>query len=428
MKYTLLQCWSDFNKGDLGIIQGTIIGIQKLDSEAKIEAISCFEFDDPRFKSDHQLLSSCVEQIHPAIFGLLNIKIFGKVRNTALFKLIAMFWNFPRMLFLLLTPMFFWQIVLNREEQKTVKAIESSDVLISKGGSFLDCTPSFRTRVGLFRILFFFLILLKMKKTYYILGQSIGPVYGRLNRLLLNYILKKSKFVFLRENVCLEKYPYLHVPALSLGFSNDCAFLLPPSANVPVSFDTAKLNIGVTFRDVEEKSTEYMASMVALITHLVSKFKASIYVFPQVSMSTDTDFELAWNAYSKLPDRYKSSLHIFSDNYEPAVLKAMYGKMDVFVGTRLHSTIFAIGMGVPSVAITYQGTKAQGIFKNIGLENLVLVDELTQEKLIKTVDYLIDNRVEIGKMCKLGEEKARNSALSAIAKIVENAHSSRKLV
>lgn len=48
--------------------------------------------------------------------------------------------------------------------------------------------------------------------------------------------------------------------------------------------------------------------------------------------------------------------------------------MDYFIATRLHSSIFAIGEGVPSLVIAYHGTKAQGIFHNIDLDEWVVND------------------------------------------------------
>jgi colanic acid/amylovoran biosynthesis protein len=54
----------------------------------------------------------------------------------------------------------------------------------------------------------------------------------------------------------------------------------------------------------------------------------------------------------------------------PAVLKTAMGLMDVFVGTRMHSNLFALSGGVPCLAIGYQ-FKTQGIARMVGLEEWV---------------------------------------------------------
>ena len=42
------------------------------------------------------------------------------------------------------------------------------------------------------------------------------------------------------------------------------------------------------------------------------------------------------------------------------------------VGTRFHSVIFALNVGVPAIAIAYGGNKSRGIMKDFGLEDFVL--------------------------------------------------------
>lgn len=41
MKYAILNCWTDLNKGDLGIMISTIDEIRKQDHKAEIIGISC---------------------------------------------------------------------------------------------------------------------------------------------------------------------------------------------------------------------------------------------------------------------------------------------------------------------------------------------------------------------------------------------------
>ena len=49
-KYAMLNCWSDLNKGDLGIMLATIQEIHRQDENAEVIAISSFDQYDPMFK------------------------------------------------------------------------------------------------------------------------------------------------------------------------------------------------------------------------------------------------------------------------------------------------------------------------------------------------------------------------------------------
>ena len=66
---------------------------------------------------------------------------------------------------------------------------------------------------------------------------------------------------------------------------------------------------------------------------------------------------------------------------EPSLLKATYGCMDLFLGTRLHSNLFALTEGVPVVAVGYQ-YKTRGILRMLGLEEwMVDIDGALAETL-----------------------------------------------
>ena len=64
------------------------------------------------------------------------------------------------------------------------------------------------------------------------------------------------------------------------------------------------------------------------------------------------------------------------------VLKAAYGHVDMLLGTRLHSNIFALSEGVPIVAIGYQ-YKTRGVLRMLGLERWMLdIEQVSEETLV----------------------------------------------
>jgi colanic acid/amylovoran biosynthesis protein len=72
----------------------------------------------------------------------------------------------------------------------------------------------------------------------------------------------------------------------------------------------------------------------------------------------------------------------------PALLKAVYGGLDAFIGTRMHSNIFALSSGVPTVAIGYQ-FKTLGIAQSVGIEAWVLdIESLEASTLVQRLAAL----------------------------------------
>ena len=79
MKYCLIHCYSDLNKGDLGIILSTVERIRLYDDQATINSISTYGEHDVRYINDHEILKTKVEGVFPALNGILYLKIGKKV-------------------------------------------------------------------------------------------------------------------------------------------------------------------------------------------------------------------------------------------------------------------------------------------------------------------------------------------------------------
>ena len=389
MKYTLINCYADNNKGDLGIILSTIDWIKAIDAFADIQAVSTFNYSDPNFRSQHEFLRNALKVL-PAVFGELNL---GEAKGR-LSKGVRFIIDSIRLFAYCLIPDALARLsdlLFSRAEKDTLKRIRDSDHIVSKGGSFLCNERNARSKIALIRFLFIFLVCFRHKKKVTILCQSLGPVYGAASRGILNYVLRKCENIVLREDVCIKSYTYLSVGSNPIRL-NDIAFFLDcRGVELPeVEISSGCLKIGVTIKHVDkQKSAQYLEMMASGLAYCVKEYGAHIYVFPHVTI--ENDISNAYNVLEAIADRHKHKITVFSDNYTPQQLKKLYSQMDVFIGTRLHSTIFAIGELVPSVCISYHGTKSIGIFSNFHLEEYV-VTEYSPGALRERIDKVILNR------------------------------------
>jgi len=79
----------------------------------------------------------------------------------------------------------------------------------------------------------------------------------------------------------------------------------------------------------------------------------------------------------------------------PAQLQAAYGQMDLFLGTRLHSNIFALTAGTPVLAIAYQ-YKTHGVMRMLGLEAWVIdIGQATAEVVSAALEKLWRERAAL---------------------------------
>ena len=94
--------------------------------------------------------------------------------------------------------------------------------------------------------------------------------------------------------------------------------------------------------------------------------------------------------------------------------------MHYLVGTRLHSVIFALGMGVPCISISYHGTKAQGIMESMDLGQYVLsIEDIDYKSLVSKFESLVSEKTVIEKKITSQLPNLRALLKKSIGEILE---------
>lgn len=418
-KYAMLNCWSDLNKGDLGIMLATIQEIHRQDENAEVIAISSFDQYDPMFKASHKILQTYVTDVLPAIFGVLGFRIGGNYRKEFLFKVLALLIENIHFAILMLLPKSIARLCLNKKRRDCLDRIVSCDVCFSKGGSIFTDYNNMRGSIALKRLCRMYILLHKFGCKYYILGQSFGPIQKGKGSNLVNKVIDNAESVYIRETECVKQYPWIHLNQEKIIFSNDAGFLLPLQPVDPNPVDTSVTNIGLTVRGVENGNDTYIDTMKKMICYLILEKKCIVHIFQQVAMENEPDNKAAEVIINNLPKEYQDKVIYHTKNYLPQELCWLYGEMDVFIGTRLHSTIFAMCAGTPSIGIVYHGTKTQGIFENIGVPELVIKEPIDFERLKDIFEYCYRERNKLKQVIKNGVARAQGEMRMAVGTIVK---------
>lgn len=420
-KYAMLNCWSDLNKGDLGIMLASVAEIKKKDPNAHIIGVSCFGIHDPMFVKCHENLRKFVPDIYPAIYGVLGLFIGGKYRKELPYKFLAVILENIRFWLLMLLPKCMAKFFLTKNEKHTLAALKSCNICFSKGGSVFTDYGTQRGAFALKRLCRLYSLLHKFELPYYILGQSFGPVQTQMGIKRVNRVIKNAEHVYLREMSCVEQYSNLNLSGKNISFSNDAGFLLEPQEVKPNPIDKSHINIGMTVRTMDSDIENYKESITKIICYLIEEKKYQVHIFQQVAMSDEPDNKMAQSILENLTDRCRKGVIYHTEDYLPQELAWLYGQMDAFIGTRLHSTIFSMRAGTPSLGLIYHGTKTQGVFENIGVPELVLMGPISSEELIEKFDYLWDNKEILKERIMEGVLRAQEEMQSAIRHIVEDA-------
>ncbi len=412
MKVSITHCYTDKNKGDSAIIISTVQLIREVAGTVTISAFSTYGEKDIRFKTEHDVIRNYVDNMFPGLFPD-PVPCLGLKSDKA--RIPSFIWILIKSSVSLLTRnKLINKLFLSKHEYTAFYEFLSSDIIVSKGGSYLTSqNGGLRQTFSLARMLYPFLLARRYKKKIAIYSQSLGPVEGRFNKWIFKKSLSGVSFTYLREKNCYENYPSVR-SVLKEGryqFIPDTAFFLDGSSkNDKIKFNLDKLNVGITLVDhafkglcnkeeVLVKRKNYKSSMIASIKYLVDHLGAEVHLFPQVTVDNScegyNDVKISREIVGTFKNTaYQSSVFFHEGDWNPFDLKYFYSCMDLFIGTRLHSVIFAMSSYIPSLNISYHGTKSSGILKSIyGDSTFALsIDDITPESLIEKIEFIYTHK------------------------------------
>jgi colanic acid/amylovoran biosynthesis protein len=286
------------------------------------------------------------------------------------------------------------KVLFTPSEQKTLKALTGSDIVITKGGSFICNVKGLIGFLRFIREMTILVIAIRMNKKVVIWGQSIGPVDGFISLKLVNWILEKVKLVVLREKKCLENYPCIVFPKNRTVMGYDLAFNIVDTR----SLDKSSKNygtVGITIRRFKDQVEDeiYSNTLKEVIEYLIFKMNKTVVIVPHVTIDDDTN--KAMEIYKMIDDKLKERVQVLTEDYSVRNLLKIYNEFDFLIGTRLHSTIFAMAVQTKAINIGYHGTKSSGVFENFNISEFVIEGaDLTADKLINTVNKLVASSAE----------------------------------
>lgn len=362
LKIALAHVYADDNKGDLGIIQSTVLGIKEVLASngvaAKITAISMFREKDTRIDRTHRLLRTIVDSISSAPLTQKYEESRGVARS--ILKLTELIVQ----LITSLLSIYLLKVSGKYCVNKGVLSIYDSDVLICKGGSLLHCDGSARAHLFLMRMLVPLWVSTSFKIPSFIFGQSIGPFSTSLSKYLMRRIGNLCTKIYVRDQTSFDYLIDIGLSEKAIGIVPDPAFHLREFVR-EMDHERDKV-IGVTCLNVtrdEIAQQEYEEMVVKVLLSFSKKNQGwGIRFFPQVigPDSWQDDRIVSLRLAEKIKKVSNIVVEVDNRDFTPLELCQEYSKIGVLFGSRLHSTIFASVVNTPAVVIEYQQAKAKG--------------------------------------------------------------------
>jgi len=291
--------------------------------------------------------------------------------------------------------------------RKLAAAYASADLVVScPGNQFLSMGrfgwPMIVSATAVYLAILF-------KKPFYVMPQSLGPFKRSWERRLMKWLYQRARLVFLRDGVSYKLAQEIGLPFDRLFHVPDLALVvesIDDQANIPLPnnppIDPSKGYIGVTvirklLKTLKgEEIEKYHTGLAGALTYMVRKYDPNILFFPQVTGPTEAEDDRI--AARHVRDRMETSVdrvYIIEDPLTTVALRTLYRHMDVIVASRLHSGIFALSVGTPTLFIGYL-TKTRGVIEDLGLQEwLIELDRFEESTLINKLEKLWQNRLQV---------------------------------
>lgn len=273
-----------------------------------------------------------------------------------------------------------------------LRCVARCDLLLSGGGSLLQDATSHRS------ILYYLFILglaqLLGKKTF-IYSQGIGPINDPRNRRLTARVLKKASGIVVRDSKSRDLLAEIGIPTDKIYVTADPVIRVKkPDTAIGLDIlrqegcprDPETLTVGWAVK-ARKPDPVFLEEIRKAILWLQEEYGASSVLIP---FFHSEDLTVCEAIATSLPGQAGClrQKHLSEETL------SIIGNMDVLVGIRLHSLIYAAVMGVPMIGISYD-PKVDSFLASIEQPTLCAVEDFTCEKFQRAFRETMARREEI---------------------------------
>ncbi len=287
---------------------------------------------------------------------------------------------------------------------KVARTLKHSRLFLAGGGSLIQDNTSTRS------ILYYLTVLriaTRMNTKTMLFSNGIGPIKRPFNRKLSARVLNALNAISLRDPISFEEIKQLGISSPHIYVTSDPAILLEPAENGQVHrlFEAEGLPedkplIGISIRKWWDSG--YVNQIAAIADYCSEKLGAFPVFIP---MQFSSDYEIS----QVVAKRMKRPCRVIRNIYPPEVLLGFTGRLELLIGMRLHSLIYAASQCIPMAGLVYE-PKVDAFLAEINQPSAGSVEFLDVGRVTALLDDIWRNRSEIRD--KLAQSKIRLSIMA----------------
>jgi polysaccharide pyruvyl transferase CsaB len=270
-----------------------------------------------------------------------------------------------------------------------VRCVAGCDLLLSGGGSLLQDATSGRS---IHYYLFILRLAQLMGKKTFIYSQGIGPISDPNNRRMTADVLKKTSGIVVRDERSEELLLEIGVPKELIHVTADPVIRVK-RADLGLGMDIlrregcprqkGRLTVGWAVK-ARRPDAAFFQEVQRCIVWLREEYGADSVLIP---FFHSEDLSVCQAIAQDLPGQ----VGCLRQKYLSEETLSIIGCMDVLVGVRLHSLIYAAVMGVPMIGVSYD-PKVDSFLASIDRPTLCDVKDFTLEAFQTAFRETLENR------------------------------------
>nr|WP_312577201.1 polysaccharide pyruvyl transferase CsaB [Sedimentibacter sp.] len=260
-----------------------------------------------------------------------------------------------------------------------IKRLMTSDALVFGGGSLLQDVTSKRS-------IYYYLLLIRlakiMKNKVIMLSQGIGPILNDRSRRITANTLNKVDYITVRDKQSKEFLESIGVQGNLISLSADPVINFRAEDN-PVERRGEKKKVCFSLRNWKCSD---VSGKISFVTEKLIENNIECHFIP---FYYNEDLELVNEIKENIGEEAIYYRERLSTNEAYDIIK----NMNLLVGVRLHSLIFAASAGVPFVAVSYDH-KVDHFAESVNMNVACCIEDIDTELLYGKIISMLENEDE----------------------------------
>ncbi len=258
-------------------------------------------------------------------------------------------------------------------------------------------------------------------KPFIMLPQTYGPFQSRMSKVLASRALQESDLIISRDREGVDVVTSLIGDHANVHLCPDTAFILEPVRGQSIQINTLEtlkaegkilvgLNVsgllyhgGYTGKNEFELKDDYKRLVKGIAENSLAWDPQAILVLVPHVVPNSGEWENDYVASRKLveqlaPEEQRRVIVVeepLSKQGDPRAIKWIIGKLDFFMGSRMHATIAALSQCVPTLGLAYS-KKFLGVYETVGMSECVVdLRKLDRAEVLQQVDHKYTLRNEL---------------------------------